>query len=171
MHLTTQNPRLQTQTEVFRYLSAGVFMNALDTFCFPSTNHLMGPYSHLFTVAKGTDSHKKQKTKKHPSNLFLSVPNKYSCWRCLVSYYIDNVLLIECADECLVNALWRAGMATTVLTHDQLLHTLDHLSYSSPAQLVLVGPLAWITSIIKQVGCVASVWQMCSKVISSLPSP
>lgn len=70
---------------------------------------------------------------------------------------MDNGLLIGCADECLVSAVWRAGMASTVLTEDQLLHTLDHLSYSSPAQHVLVGPLVWITSIIKQVGCVISV--------------
>ncbi|KAK3879441.1 hypothetical protein Pcinc_015991 [Petrolisthes cinctipes] len=65
---------------------------------------------------------------------------------------IGTLLPIFILDECLVSAVWRAGMATQVLTDQHLLrHTLDHLtSYSNPAQHVLVGPLTWITSIIKQ---------------------
>lgn len=135
-------------------------MNVLP-FCLPSTNHLLVPYSHFkeltFSVLRRVLMH----THTHLYGLILSVLDKYiRLWRCLVPYYVDNALLIECADECLVSAVWRAGMATTVLTEDQLLHTLDHLPYSSPAQHVLVGPLAWITSIIKQVGCVINVWEI-----------
>ncbi|KAK4325180.1 hypothetical protein Pmani_004217 [Petrolisthes manimaculis] len=54
-------------------------------------------------------------------------------------------------DECLVSAVWKAGMATQVLTDQHLRYTLDHLtSYSNPAQHVLIGPITWIASIIKQ---------------------